>query len=319
MLAPIRPSYTTPAPRPLAGGATPPNPYAAAPVAYQQQPVAYNPVTPAGQPTVANGLGQAVDNLMTLVGKVFTGIINFFKKLFGGNGGAAQVPGQAPVVPGVSQVPGQAPIINNPQLPAPIGQLGELSGQDAAIAQQQGIAPTKANFQAFMTEAQAIEQQQALGPGSTDTASITELQNLLKQWGYPVTPNGQFDQATIAAVLKFKTDNGLFASYRMANGQRGVHPFIDQATKQAMIAKLQGQPIQPSPGIASVPPVVNPAPAPIYNPAPAPIYNPAPIQQPVPQPYAPIPQPNPVVANVPQPVVPAPIAPPPPPPAPPVA
>ncbi|MDB5098708.1 MAG: hypothetical protein JWM80_3129, partial [Cyanobacteria bacterium RYN_339] len=125
------------------------------------------------------------------------------------------------------------------------------------LAQQQGILATRENYDAFMKEAQALEATKALGPGSADPASITELQNLLKQWGYAVTPNGQFDQATVAAVLQFKKASNLPASYKMADGTQGYHPFIDQATKQAMIAKLQGVAPAPVAPAAVPPPVVN--------------------------------------------------------------
>jgi hypothetical protein len=119
--------------------------------------------------------------------------------------------------------------------PAP----GDLSAAEQQIAQQQGIQATRANFDAFMNEAKALEAENALGPGSTDGASITELQQLLAGFGYNVQQNGQFDDATVAAVLQFKKDAGLKASYVMADGSPAYHPFIDAATKQAMIAKLQ--------------------------------------------------------------------------------
>lgn len=54
--------------------------------------------------------------------------------------------------------------------------------------------------------------------------------------------SGQFDQATADAVLKFKRANNLVATYKLADGTAAVHPFIDEATKQAMIRKLSGQP-----------------------------------------------------------------------------
>jgi N-acetyl-anhydromuramyl-L-alanine amidase AmpD len=115
-----------------------------------------------------------------------------------------------------------------------------LSAEESQIAQQQGILATRENFDAFMKEAQALEAQNAIGPGSTDKEAITELQQILAQWGYPVQATGQFDQATTDAVIKFKKDNNLAATYKMVDGTAAFHPFIDEATKQAMIKKLGG-------------------------------------------------------------------------------
>ncbi|MNT64626.1 putative peptidoglycan binding domain protein [compost metagenome] len=67
---------------------------------------------------------------------------------------------------------------------------------------------------------------------------MTELQQILAQWGYAVQQNGTFDQATADAVIKFKRDNGVAASYKMADGTPGVHPFVDDATKAVMMKKL---------------------------------------------------------------------------------
>jgi hypothetical protein len=63
---------------------------------------------------------------------------------------------------------------------------------------------------------------------------------VLNQFGLTVPLTGQFDAATTAAVLSFKQSQGLFASYKQADGTLAVHPFIDEATKQAMIKKLGG-------------------------------------------------------------------------------
>jgi hypothetical protein len=130
-----------------------------------------------------------------------------------------------------------------PVTPAPATQYQAatpLTAEELAMCQQQGILATPENFKAFITEAQALESVNALGPGSTQTESITELQQLLAGWGYAVAATGQFDQATVDAVTKFKKDNGVAATYKMADGTPGVHPFVDEATKAAMIKRLNG-------------------------------------------------------------------------------
>lgn len=118
---------------------------------------------------------------------------------------------------------------------------GALTPEQQAIAQQAGIQATAQNIEAFKQAAAALEAQQAMGPGVQETPeAVGELQQLLTSWGYAAPTTGKFDQATVEAVLKFKRDNGLTEAYLMADGTPGVHPFIDQRTKDAMIAKLSG-------------------------------------------------------------------------------
>jgi hypothetical protein len=116
-----------------------------------------------------------------------------------------------------------------------------LTSDEAAVCQQQGISATLTNYLAFMSEAETIQNENDLGPGSTDTPSITQLQQMLSSWGYACTATGQFDQTTINAVLKFKQDNDLYSSYKMTDGASGLNPFINASTKVTMINKLQTQ------------------------------------------------------------------------------
>jgi peptidoglycan hydrolase-like protein with peptidoglycan-binding domain len=118
--------------------------------------------------------------------------------------------------------------------------VGTLTAEQKEVADDNGILATPENVAAFMAEAKALEAQIPVGPGSVDTQAITELQQLLSGWGYPVTATGTFDAATEAAVLKFKRDNNLFATYKLADGSQALHPYIDEATKQFMIKKLGG-------------------------------------------------------------------------------
>ena len=113
-----------------------------------------------------------------------------------------------------------------------------LTPAEQEMAEDNGILATKENVAAFTAEAMALQAQIPVGPGSVDTQAITELQQVLTGWGYPVAQTGQFDAATEAAVLKFKRDNGLVATYKMADGTQAVHPYIDESTKQFMLKKL---------------------------------------------------------------------------------
>ena len=296
MIQPNRPVPSAP-PAPYAPYPQPQGPAPQVPAVYAPQPYAPQPYGPQAAP--ANGLGKALDSVMTTVGKVFQSIVDFFKRLFGGTSNPNQVvPGQ--VVPG--QVPApvapqpypQVPVAPQPQQVGPNG----LTPEEAQLAAQQGLLATKDNVAAFMREAQGLEQTNALGPGVNNPQAVGELQTLLKQWGYNVNVTGAWDQATSDAVLQFKGQNNLFASYRMANGQPGIHPFIDEATKQAMIRRLQAQPVAP----AAVVPQPAPAPQPFPQPAPAP--GPAPVgpanvgPQPAPAPVGPQPFPQPAPAPI---------------------
>ncbi|MEB3285334.1 MAG: peptidoglycan-binding protein [Candidatus Sericytochromatia bacterium] len=225
-----------------------------------------------------NNLANTIDGVMGALGRVIQNVIDFFKRLFKSNASAPTLPGST------------APA-------TPVNPATGLSQNELMVAQQNGIQANRDNFNLFMQEAQALESSQALGPGSTNSDAIRELQQVLQSWGYAVTPSGQWDGATTEAVLAFKRSNGLGASYRMADGTPGVHPFIDERTKQAMVNKLlAAQNGTTSPSTTTTPPVTPP---------------PAPAQSPVLTPVAPPPPPPPPVAAVPAP-------PPPPPPPPPI-
>lgn len=169
---------------------------------------------------------QSTGGIMQVVKDIFSGIVNFFKKLFGG-GGATTVPGTTP-----GTVPGTTPGTT------PAGQV-----DDATLAQQFGLRNDPANVAAFREIlARTTAEPGVIGPGSTNADAVKELQQVLTQFGFPCAVTGQFDAATVDAVLKFKRANNLGASYKLADGTAAVHPFIDEATKQAMIRKLSGQP-----------------------------------------------------------------------------
>ena len=121
-----------------------------------------------------------------------------------------------------------------------------LDAQQAAIAQQYQLLPTAANVQAFLSEVQGYENDGALGPGSTNTTAVSDLQKALAKLGYNVPVTGQYDSATQQAVTQFKQANGLHQSYQAANGTWAVNEYADQQTLQLIMAKLQQQ-------VASVP------------------------------------------------------------------
>ncbi|MEB3330049.1 MAG: peptidoglycan-binding domain-containing protein, partial [Candidatus Sericytochromatia bacterium] len=157
----------------------------------------------------------------------------------------------------LSPEPGSPP--PTPAAPSPTPDDPNLTADEQALARTHGLLATKANLAAFTREAEALEAASAPGPGSSQAEMITELQQLLAAWGYSTTPSGRWDEATTDAVTRFKQDHGLVASYRKADGQPAVHPFIDEATKRVMIAKLEAA---TPPTSAPTPPASTQAPIP---------------------------------------------------------
>ncbi len=104
-----------------------------------------------------------------------------------------------------------------------------------AIAKAYNLLPTKDNVNAFLAEARSYEQNGTLGPGSPNAAAVTELQGALKNWGFSVTVNGSFDNATGEAIKAFKKANGLHQTYKSTDGSWAVNEYLDNAT----LAKIQ--------------------------------------------------------------------------------
>lgn len=134
-----------------------------------------------------------------------------------------------------------------------------VSEEVTRIAAQYGLLPTKENVDAFILEAQSYEKPgpgnfQTLVPNSPNTEATTQVQTILKAWGYQVTPNGQYDAATQAAVKQFKIDNGLHQTYKSADGKWAVNECFDYPTFQVMQAKAAGAaPTNPTPTPAPTP------------------------------------------------------------------
>jgi N-acetyl-anhydromuramyl-L-alanine amidase AmpD len=152
------------------------------------------------QPQTVAPMSFDVAGLFDGVKKFFSGILNFFKNLF------------------------------TPKAPT-----STLDPDTQAIAQAYNLLPTKENVTAFLNEARSYEQNGTIGPGSPNAQAITDLQGVLKEWGFNVTVNGSFDNATSEAVKAFKVANGLHQTYKMADGNWAVNEYLDNAT----LAKMQ--------------------------------------------------------------------------------
>ena len=246
-------SVATPASNPLGvewvGGssATP------APAAPQQtaQPVAQNQVQPMNQV-----LSQVFSGLMNALKGLVNWIANLFKQP------AAQQPaGQTPV--------SQPPVTQQPTQPAQPTQPTQPSGVDyATIAQQYNLLATPANVQAFLNEVKTYETDGALGPGSTNTQAVKDLQTVLAQFGFSVPATGVYDNVTAQAVIAFKTQNGLRQTYQAANGQFAVNEYADKQTLELIMKKLEAKMAQPAqPPVTQTP--AQPAPQPAQPAQPA--------------------------------------------------
>ncbi|MBU6429967.1 MAG: peptidoglycan-binding protein, partial [Cyanobacteria bacterium REEB65] len=195
---------------------------------------------------------------------VWNGLVNAVKRLFVWLGNLAGGSGtNSPVA-----VPTPAP-----SSPPPDG----LSPQQQAIAQEYSLLATPANVNAFLAEVQAYPTEGVLGPGSTDTATITDLQKGLAQLGYSVQATGIYDQATQQAVMAFKEASGLHQSYQAANGNWAVNEYLDPQTLALLNQKLQAAASPTTPA-----PVAIPTPAPVSPPVSAPTPPPATVPTPTP-------------------------------------
>ncbi|MEB3223890.1 MAG: peptidoglycan-binding domain-containing protein [Candidatus Sericytochromatia bacterium] len=251
---------------------------APAPYAAPTQPVAPGPFP---QPVAVNvAPGAQSGGILQVLSDVWTGVVNFFKRLFGSAG------------------------TNTPAPPAP----GGLAGDDATLAAQFGLLADPANVAAFKATLAGVKAQpNVIGPGFVGPDTVGELQQVLTQLGHPVPVTGQFDAKTAEALMSWKTSVGLTENFRFANGRPGTVPFVDARTRAKMIAVLSGNPAHPGPnGMTTAPvspPPVAPLPAPLA-PLPAPVAPPPAPVAPLPAPAAPPPAP---VAPLPAPVSPAPL------------
>jgi hypothetical protein len=107
-----------------------------------------------------------------------------------------------------------------------------------AIATAYDLNPTEENVSAFLAEVREYERDGTLGPGTTQTAAVRDLQRALVRFGYQVTVSGEFDEATGRAVVAYKKANGLRQTYRMADGNWAVNEYIDPDTFNSMMARL---------------------------------------------------------------------------------
>ncbi len=167
-----------------------------------------------------------VAGLFDGIKKFFSGIVTFFKNLF-----------------------------------APKAPSSTLDPDTQAIAQAYNLLPTKENVTAFLAEARTYEQNGTLGPGSPNAEAITEVQGALKNWGYNVTVNGSYDNATSEAVKAFKRANGLHQTYKMADGSWAVNEYFDNATLAKMRELLtSGQTPPATPPVQTPPATTTPTP-----------------------------------------------------------
>lgn len=131
-----------------------------------------------------------------------------------------------PTTPTTSTVP------TTPTTPA----SGSLDFQ--AIAKQHDLLATQENVETFLKEIGDYEKNGSLGPGVNAPEDIKELQTVLARWGYAVQATGQYDAATCEAVMKFKKDNGISQTYKLADGSLAVNEFADPKTLAKIVERV---------------------------------------------------------------------------------
>ncbi|HBN08912.1 MAG TPA: hypothetical protein DD435_09775 [Cyanobacteria bacterium UBA8530] len=138
-----------------------------------------------------------------------------------------RTPVAQPVVPSITKTP-EAPARGN-----------------EAIIKQYHLLPTQANVDAFLAETRAFKTNGALGPGMEAPADIKEMQTILSKLGYSVKVNCLYDEATAAAVVKFKKDVGIHENYKTDDGKWAINEYAgpDALTKMMeMIEKVDSPP-----------------------------------------------------------------------------
>ncbi|MBO9541669.1 peptidoglycan-binding protein [bacterium] len=142
----------------------------------------------------------------------------------------------------------------------PVDNAGPIDENTRALAEQYKLQPTKENVDAFLAEVQGYASPgpngfQTLGPGNPNAEAITQIQQLMKSWGYSVEPTGQYDSATQAAVRSFKQSNGLHQTYKGTDGNFAVNEYLDYQTYQKMeaIVKSGGTPSTQPPATTQPP------------------------------------------------------------------
>lgn len=189
----------------------------------------------------------------------------------------AMMTGQPPVQqPPVQQPPVQQPPVQQPPVQQPAQPSGPRGPWDVpggqrdyyAISQQYQLLNQSDNVDAFCNEMKAYESNGALGPGSTNTQAIRDLQGALARLGYQIPQTGTYDQQTMGAIVAFKQAAGIRQSYRGRDGNPAINEWADAQTLQAIMQRLQA-------GVQAQPPVQQP---PVQQP---PVQQP-PVQQPQP-------------------------------------
>ncbi len=152
--------------------------------------------------TLSNFFSQA----MSALGQMFSKLVAWVKGLFSGT----------------QTVPGET-----------------LPADEAALAQRYGLQASRANIAAFRAEVAQYQTNGTLGPGVNNPDAVKQLQLALGRLGYPVQATGQYDQATVQGLIKFKMDAGLHQSYRSADGNFAVNEYATPDVVAALIERLR--------------------------------------------------------------------------------
>ncbi|HBN07450.1 MAG TPA: hypothetical protein DD435_01985 [Cyanobacteria bacterium UBA8530] len=181
-----------------------------APVYQPRKAVSAQAQTDGAAPVVAQNApvatASALSGITGFFKKAWTGVVDFFKRIFG------------------KKDPAET-----------------LTPDEAAIAKTYNLQATKQNVNAFLNEAKTYETNGTLGPGTANKELVTTLQTALKDLKYDVSPNGDYDQKTMSAVIAFKTASGMHQNYKNSDGAWAINEYATQDVLQKIMAELEGK------------------------------------------------------------------------------
>lgn len=149
--------------------------------------------------------------------------------------------------------------VRNPQILAPLtpalGKLPDVLGKIDAVPTDlpdgEGLTPASAkeiafkynldpaveNVRAFITEVSSYAGN-TIGPDTSNSEQVRELQGLLRTAQYDVTVTGVWDRATANAVIELKKKHQFHQAYRLASGLHAYNEYADEHVINALLNKL---------------------------------------------------------------------------------
>ncbi len=109
-----------------------------------------------------------------------------------------------------------------------------------SVATAFGLAAQASNVKSFLAESKTYQTDGTLGPGTTQTAAVSDLQRALSKLGYAASVTGAFDASTRQAVIAYKQANHIHQSYRNADGTWAVNAYVPPGMFDLVVAQAAG-------------------------------------------------------------------------------